>query len=94
MTSPTRPRMPRKGRSIREAAELTGLSESTIRRWTSEPREVYLARANERRARILELHAQGLGVRAIARELECNPGLVSTRLKEAREAGLLPAGDK
>lgn len=89
MTSPTRPRMPRKGRSIREAAELTGLSESTIRRWTSEPREVYLERAQERRQRILELHAEGLGVRAIAREIGCDPGLVSKRLKEAREAGTI-----
>ena len=68
---------------------MTGLSPATIRRWTSEPREVYLARAQDRRARILELHAQGLGVRAIARELDCNPGLVSTRLKEAREAGTI-----
>lgn len=83
------PRFPRNGRSIREAAELTGLSPATIRRWTSEPREVYLTRAQERRIRILELHSQGLGVRAIARELDVDPGLVSTRLKEAREAGTI-----
>lgn len=83
------PRFPHNGRSIREAAELTGLSPATIRRWTSEPREVYLTRAQERRIRILELHSQGLGVRAIARELDVDPGLVSTRLKEAREAGTI-----
>lgn len=92
--SSVRDRLPRRGLTAREVAERVGCSVRTAQAWTSEPREVYLARANERRARILELHAQGLGVRAIARELECNPGLVSSRLKEAREAGLLPAGDE
>lgn len=84
--STVRDRIPRRGMTARELAERAGCSIRTAQAWTSEPREVYLNRAQERRARILELHAQGLGVRAIARELEVDPGLVSKRLKEAREA--------
>lgn len=89
MSQPTRPRFSRNGRSIREVSEMTGLSTATVRRWTSRPREEYLNEAQERRVRILELHAQGLGARAIARELGCDPGLVSTRLKEAHESGAI-----
>jgi transposase len=84
----TRQRVPRGGRTIREAAALTGLHPATIRRWTSEPRDVYLTQAEHRRDQIIALHRQGLGVRAIARQLTLSPGLVSTRLKEAREAGV------
>lgn len=87
--STVRDRIPRRGMTARELAERAGCSIRTAQAWTSEPREIYLERAQKRRARILELHAQGLGVRAIARELDCNPGLVSTRLKEAREAGTI-----
>ena len=47
-----RNRVPRNGRTVKEAAELTGLSTATIIRWTSEPREVYINRANEKRRRI------------------------------------------
>lgn len=89
MSQPTRPHFSRNGRSIREVSEMTGLSTATVRRWTSRPREAYLNEAKVRRVRILDLHGQGLGVRAIARELGCDPGLVSTRLKEAREDGTI-----
>lgn len=69
-------RVPRNGRTIKEAAALTGLSERSIKRWTSEPREVYLARADEKRQRIRELRAQGLTMRAIAAEVGCTVGTV------------------
>lgn len=69
-------RVPRNGRTIKEAAALTGLSPRSIRRWTSEPREVYLARADEKRQRVLELHEQGMSMRAIANEIGCSVGLV------------------
>jgi len=75
--------------TARELAEAFNRSPRTIRRIIAEERSSYEARAQDRRARILELHAQGLGVRAIARELEVDPGLVSKRLKEAREAGTI-----
>lgn len=77
-----RARIPRNGKTLREVAEGTGMSISTIRRWTSEPRENYLARANEKRAKVAELRAQGLTMRAIADELGCSVGTVHRYVKE------------
>lgn len=71
---------------MKEAAALTGLSTATIIRWTSEPREDYLARANEKRARVRELRGKGLSVRAIAAETGYSVGTVHRYIKEAREA--------
>lgn len=62
-------RVPRKGRTAREIAQKTGLSERTIRAWTAEPREVYLQRAAQRHERIKELRAAGLSMRAISKEV-------------------------
>lgn len=76
-------------KTARELADAFNRSPRTIRRIIAEERSSYEARAQDRRARILELHAQGLGVRAIARELEVDPGLVSKRIKESREAGAI-----
>lgn len=78
-----------------ELARKFGVSERTIRYTVAEERDVYEARADQRRAQIIDLHRKGLGVRAIARDLGVSPGLVSTRLKEAREAGadLAPYAD-
>ncbi|GHA47049.1 hypothetical protein GCM10010329_82050 [Streptomyces spiroverticillatus] len=42
----------------------------------------------ERRDQIVERHRQGLKGYEIARELPVSAGLVSTRLKEARSAGV------
>lgn len=47
-----------------------------------------ITRAYERRAQIIELHRQGWTGRAIATHLKVSPGLVSTRLREAHEAGV------
>ena len=76
MSSTVRERGPRNGKTIKEAARLTGLSEPTIKRWTSEPREVYLARADEKRTEVLKLRAKGLSMRAIATQLDCSVGTV------------------
>lgn len=73
-------RVSRNGRTIREAAEITGMSPRSIRRWTSEPREVYLARAAERRQKIAELRATGLSMRAIAAQLGVSVGAVHKAL--------------
>lgn len=62
-------RVPRQGRTARELAEKTGLSERTIRAWTAEPREAYLKRAAERHEKIRELRAAGLSMRAISKEV-------------------------
>lgn len=62
-------RIPRNGKTARELAEKTGMSQRTAQRWTSEPREVYLGRAADRHQKIHELREQGLSMRAIAEEI-------------------------
>lgn len=78
-------RKPRNGRTIKEAAQITGLTEQTIKRWTSEPREVYLRRVQERREAIRTLKTEHpeLTVRAIAERIGCSIGTVHNALKEA-----------
>lgn len=73
------------GLTAKEAAARVGRSPRTIRRWTSEPREVFLKRADEKRKRVQELRAKGLSMRAIAAEIGCSVGLVHRYVKEAEE---------
>lgn len=73
------------GLTAKEAAARVGRSPRTIRRWTSIPREEFLAQANEKRARVQELRAKGLSIRAIATELDCSVGIVHRYVKEAEE---------
>jgi transposase len=75
-------RLPRNGLTVRELAKRTGVSTASIIRWTSEPREVYLSRAEERREKIRELRAGGMTMRAIATELGCSVGTVHGALKD------------
>lgn len=77
---------PRNGWTVRELHERTGAAKSSIIRWTSEPREAYLARADEKRRRVRELRAQGLSMRAIATEIGCSVGTVHRYVKEAQNA--------
>lgn len=75
----------------RTAADLAtsfGISPRTIRRVIAEDRGVYEGRAEGRRAQIIELHRSGLSGREIAAALGVTAALVSTRLREAREAGV------
>ena len=74
MTS--RVKLPRNGHTVKEAAKITGLSTATIIRWTSEPREDYLARAEEKRCRVRDLRARGVSIRAIAQETGYSVGTV------------------
>ena len=73
--------LPRNGMSVRELASKTGVSRSSIVKWTSEPREVYMARVAERHERIRQLREQGLSYRAIAAEVGCTIGTVHNALK-------------
>ena len=75
----------RNGWSVRELAEKTGASPRSIISWTSEPREKYLTRANEKRARVQELRAKGLSMRAIAADIGCSVGTVHRYVKEVEE---------
>lgn len=78
----TRTRIPRNGYTIAEAAQKTGMSPATIKRWTSEPREEYLSAAEKRHQRIRELRAEGLSMRAIASELNVTVGTVHYALNK------------
>lgn len=75
-------RRSRNGRTIKEAAELTGLSTRSIVRWTSEPREVFLARANDRRRQVKMLRDQDYSMRDIARMLDISVGTVHRYVHE------------
>src|SRR5699024_8534477 len=69
-------RYPRNGKTARELAERTGMSVRTAQPWTSEPREVFIKRANENRVRVHELRAEGLSSRTIVAEMCCSVGTV------------------
>lgn len=69
-------RIPRNGLSIQQLANRIGRSTSTVKRYTSEPREVYETRAAERHARIRELRSEGLTMRAIAEQVGVTVGAV------------------
>ena len=73
---------PRNGWTVRELAEKTGASPRAIISWTSEPREDYLARADEKREKIQTLRAEGLSMRAIAKQVGCSVGLVHRYVHE------------
>lgn len=81
----TRQRLPRNGKTAREVAEKTGLSVSTIMRWTAQPREDYLAEAATRRQRIHALRAEGLSMRAIAEREGVTVGAVHYALHKQEE---------
>lgn len=73
-------RIDRRGKSIRELVEKTGISRATIVRWTSRPREEYLAQANFRAKKAKELRAEGKTIREIAAELKMSVGGVHSAL--------------
>ncbi|MGW1819265.1 DUF6115 domain-containing protein [Streptomyces sp. NPDC002125] len=82
------PRRERRTATARELADRFGVSERTVQRMIAEERTAYEGRSRQRRDQIVELHRQGLKGYEIARELNISNGLVSTRLKEARSAGV------
>lgn len=74
--------------TARELAARTGLSERTVRRVIAEERDVYVGRAQERRAQIVELYRHGLTHAQIAERLTVTRPLVSRRIAEARRDGI------
>ncbi|QQY15588.1 hypothetical protein JMX53_03225 [Cutibacterium avidum] len=68
-------RYPRNGRTAREMAAKVGISVRTAQRWTSQPRDEYLAAVAQRREKIRALRAKGLSMRAIAAEVGCGVGV-------------------
>src|SRR5699024_12877238 len=86
-------RYPRNRKTARELAERTGMSVRTAQRWTSEPREVFIKRANEKRVRVQELRAEGWSIRAIAAEIGCSVGTVHRYVEESEEKQTAQAQD-
>jgi DNA-binding NarL/FixJ family response regulator len=88
----------RRNKTARELAELTGRSERWVRYARAEWRASYEDRAAGRREQIVALHRRGWTGKQIAAELDVSEGLVSARLREAREADVdlspLPAEDQ
>ena len=74
----------RRTMTAREAAERVGCSPRTIQRAYAEPRHEFLARAAERREKVLALREQGLKYREIAEELKIPLGTVKTILHQAK----------
>jgi len=79
-------RIPRNGLSINELAKRIGKSPATVKRYTSEPRELFDARTEARHERIRELRAEGLSMRAIAAELDVSVGTVHYALNKEQAA--------
>lgn len=81
----------RRKMTARAAAERFGVSTRTIYRFAAEPREEYLARAAERRARVVELRSAGMKYSDIATEVGCSIGVVGRLIHDARRHGEFPA---
>lgn len=75
----------RRGKTIRDLAEATGKSERWVAAVTSEPREEYLARAQERGERIVEAYRSGKTMRAVAAEFGVSVSTVQRHVKRAQE---------
>ncbi|WP_432499123.1 sigma factor-like helix-turn-helix DNA-binding protein [Kineococcus gypseus] len=71
--------------TAREAAAHFGVSPATVKRLVAEPREDFLARAQARRDRAVELRAKGLKHREIAAEMDVPIGTVGRLLHEAKK---------
>lgn len=84
---PMEPDRRRRRKSARVLAEKLGRSERWVRYARAEHRSAYEDRAAGRREAIIALHRRGWTGQQIAAELGVSGALVSTRLREAREAG-------
>lgn len=71
----------RKGLTVREVAERTGLSERTVVRWTSRPREEYLLEASARREVIRAMYVGGHSVAEIMEAEGCSRATVYRALQ-------------
>lgn len=80
-----KPTFSRNGITLKDASKLTGVPVRPLARWTPEPREGFLARADEKRKRARELRSQGLSIRAIANETGYSVGTVHRYATEAQE---------
>ena len=80
----------RRRRTAKQVAATLGCHPRTVRKLIAEPREEFIARAEERRKKAAQLRAQGRSYKQIATELDCAVGSVSTLLYWARKYGEMP----
>lgn len=83
MNSPASDKTPRKRRTAREVAEKFNVSTRTAQTWISEPREDYLARAEEKRLKAIHLSEQGFSIREIAQKTGISKSAVHRYISES-----------
>lgn len=71
--------------TAREAADRLGVSTRTVQRIAAEPREEFLSRAAQRRARAVALRESGLMYREIAEEMGITIGAAGRLVHTARQ---------
>lgn len=81
-----KPRFPRNGRTIKEAAEITGLSPRSVRRWTSRTRAEWLQEMADEREAIRAFHDEdGHSWTETAKHFRLDVSTVKRRAYRARE---------
>ncbi len=75
----------RRTRTARDMAVQFGVNPRTIRALMAEPRDEFLARADQRRAQAAELRSQGLKYREIADTMGLTIGTVSSLIHDVRK---------
>ena len=78
----------RGGRSIREVAQIMGVNVVTVAKYTSDPREDYLARAQSRREQIQAAYLSGRykTLQEIADSMDCSLSTVNRAIKPIRSS--------
>lgn len=90
-----KPRHPRNGRTIREAAEITGLSARSVRRWTSRSRDEWLQQMAEDRESIRAFHDdEGHSWPETAKHFRLDVSTVKRRAYRARKERTQEAADR
>jgi DNA-directed RNA polymerase specialized sigma24 family protein len=76
----------RGGRSIREVAQIMGVNAVTVAKYTSDPREEYLARAQSRREQIQAAYLSGRykTLQEIANAMDCSLSTVNRAIRPIR----------
>ena len=80
----------RRRRTAKELAETLGCHPRTIRKLIAEPREEFIARAQQRRKKAAELRATGMPYQQIADEMGIAIGSAATLVHWARKYGEMP----
>lgn len=71
--------------SARAVSEAAGVSERTVRKYTSQPREEYIAGVEGRNAEIIRLAGEGLSQSKIAAQVSCSLSTVKNVLRKSRK---------